>query len=62
MAKERCINFGHGYFSDPNKTKEENAMARKEYYKNIGIDISDLTPEKEKEILDEFRKEGLIDF
>jgi hypothetical protein len=61
MAKERHISFGPGYDYDPSKTEEENNRAMKEYYKKRGIDIGDITPEEERKILDEAKKQGWQD-
>ena len=53
---DRHISFGPGFRSDDSKSEEENRIARKEYYKKLGIDIGDITPEDEKRVLEEFKK------
>jgi hypothetical protein len=58
MAKERHISMGPGFRYDTSKTPEENNKARKEYYKKLGIDVRDITPEEERKILDEAKKQA----
>jgi len=57
---DRHISMGPGFQYDEQKSEEENRIARKEYYKKIGVDIENISQE-EKQTISEMVKRNVFD-